>query len=322
MGFVKVSKQTWSCLFFHVHMFPGLGVAGNKFGTKHTLMYLHSATACTECTRSSPGSSRSEPHRNGWAPEGPPAPCVPLRPLFPLTLPIFPPVLSILPLSLYLTFFECSSLLSCCHSFSLSKLSHCLMPPCFIPEPELVSVVTADVDRSPESLLDQTQTPAPLDWRGLPHLERGGPEPWGAPSHANTPLICCEHLAVNKGSWIFPRARERSAEGFYDVSLKCRLQTEPLWERAVLGYFQSGHIPVFIPLSCGANRASGNSRSWDGLVRLEPWFAFSTIPEKVPWLSVWWEMVGNKISDFWVLELKVIPFGISARIMSLQWHER
>lgn len=102
----------WSCLFFHLGRFPGLGVVGNKFGTKHVLMCLHSATACTECPRASPGSSRSEPHRNGWAPGGSPAPRVPLRPLFSLILPIFPPVLSILSLSLCLTFFDCSALLS------------------------------------------------------------------------------------------------------------------------------------------------------------------------------------------------------------------
>lgn len=55
----------WSCLFFHLGRFPGLGVVGNKFGTKHVLMCLHSATACTECPRaSSPGSSSEK-----WTPQ-------------------------------------------------------------------------------------------------------------------------------------------------------------------------------------------------------------------------------------------------------------
>lgn len=51
------------------------------------------------------------------------------------------------------------------------------------------------------------------------------------------------------------------------------------------------------------------------LVGLELWFAFSTTPEKFPWLSVWRETLGNKIYDFWVLEPEVIPLGISAGII-------
>lgn len=293
MGYVKISKQTWSCLFFHVWRFPGLGVVGNKFGTKHV-----NVSALSNCLYLMHETFFSWLFQN-WTPQKwvsswriPCTLCASWATV-PFDSAHLSPILLILSLSLCLTFSECSSV-----SFPLSKWSHCLMPPYFIPEAELeLSVVTADVDRSPESLLNQTQAPATLDWAGLPHLERGGPEPWGAPSHVNTPLICCEHLVVNKGSWIFPRAKERSAEGFCGVSLKHRLQTDPLWERAVLGYFQSRHIPVFIPSSCGANCASGNSRSWEGLVRVEPWSAFSTISEKFPWLSVWGDMVGNKISD-------------------------
>lgn len=55
-----------------------------------------------------------------------------------------------------------------------------------------------------------------------------------------------------------------------------------------------------------------------GLVGLESWLAFSTIPEG----SLAVSLVANKISDFWVLELKVIPVGISAGIISLQCHGR
>lgn len=97
----------------------------------------------------------------------------------------------LVPFSVFYFFFL--TVLSC-HSSPLTKWSHCLMPPCFIPGAELgllVAVVTADVDRSPESLLNQTQAPAPLDWRGLHHLERRDPEPWGALS-LGTLLICCE----------------------------------------------------------------------------------------------------------------------------------
>lgn len=218
-------------------------------------MCLHSATACTEWMRSSsPGSSRSDPHRNGWAPEGSPAPPVPLGPLFHLS-PSSPFLCGLLfwLFSSPVTVFPCQSEATAqCHHASFQRLSwDC---PCQKWQLMLKGHwITAEPN----------PTPAPLDWRGLPHLERGGPEPLGAPSYENTSLICCEHLVVNKGSWTFPSAKERSAEGFFDVSLKHRLQTDPLWGRAVLGCFQSGHILVFLPPSCGANCASGNSRSWE-----------------------------------------------------------
>lgn len=267
MGFIKIKKQTWSCLFFHLGSFPGLGVVGNKFGTKHGLLCLHSASTCTECTRaSSPGSSRSEPHRNDWAPEGCPVSHVPLRPLFPLILPIFPPVLPILSLSLCFTFFL--TVLSC-HSSPLTKWSHCLMPPCFIPGAELgllVAVVTADVDRSPESLLNQTQAPAPLDWRGLHHLERRDPEPWGALS-LGTLLICCEQgiMDIPQGQgekcwrvwWCLPETEA------------CKLihsEGEQCWDTFSLGISVFSFPPALeqtVPLvTAGAGKGAG----WAGAI--------------------------------------------------------
>lgn len=118
MRFVKISKQTWSCLFFHVWRFPGLGVVGNKFGTicvnvsalSNSLHLMHKISSSWLFQKWTP-----QKWVSSWR-----IPCTLCASwaLFPLILPIFPPFSPSCPFLCVLLFL--SVLLSC--QFSTVKV--------------------------------------------------------------------------------------------------------------------------------------------------------------------------------------------------------
>lgn len=186
------------------------------------------------------------PQKWGWA--GSSAPPVPLGPLFHLS----PSSPHLLPLSMAY-FFGCSPLLS---PFSPVKVKP-LLNATVLHSRGWAGIVPVRSDswcwKVTWVTAEPNPAPAPLDWRGLPHLERGGPEPLGAPSLENTPLICCE-----QGIMDIPQRQGEKCWRF----LWCLPETQTAnW--STLGESSVGIFSVFLPPSCGANCASGNSRSWE-----------------------------------------------------------